>query len=278
MELSKSRIPNADIFVPKVKGCTVREHKYNHILPKQVCCLLTGNMGRGKSTLAFNIARMLLHPELKPIVISQSLEDDPTCQEMINMFEVNNLPYMAESKIVKKGGENILETILDTLRGHKKAKQEADEVPDDFFIFLDDQTSSLRRDKNKLADMIRKYRHINAHIVICTHRFLDIEPSARRPLNLIILFQGSDIDDLKKVYKECNLTSKLSFDEFLRVYNIATSEPHSFLYIRRDDASNIILRKNFDIPFEYTKTNKNEISDEFIPKKKGRKSPDIIEL
>ena len=77
-------------------------------------------------------------------------------------------------------------------------------------------------------------RHANVSIIIITQQYMALSPAVRNNATNSIFFRIRNADELEKVAKENR--ESLTREEFLNVYESATSEPYGFLHINNQQA------------------------------------------
>ena len=108
---------------------------------------------------------------------------------------------------------------------------------------FDDLSTSMRLPSfNKF---IKTHSHYKSKVIISSQSVKDIMPEARVNINFLILFKGIKNDLLETIYEDFKI--KLEWNDFIDLYNDATHQRFSFLYI--DTASNI-YRRNFDTIYD----------------------------
>jgi hypothetical protein len=73
-------------------------------------------------------------------------------------------------------------------------------------------------------------------------------PDARKQLDFVFLFHSLNLEKLKEVHQDLDLS--IEFEDFNTLYNYATKEPFNFLYI---DVKNCMFRKGFNLSIEIGK-------------------------
>ena len=158
-----------------------------------------------------------------------------------------------EQKMKGKGKKRKFTCLEDVKNGFYDDEEEDDEPVDrlpyqtpDYFIVYDDISEQLKH--KSLPTLLKKNRHIKVTQIISTQYFYDLDKSARRQCDYILVFKGLSEDKLKEVFDLSN--TSLTFDIFYKLYKRITKPAHSFLYIDCHGNKNK-FRQNFDKLVEY---------------------------
>jgi len=125
----------------------------------------------------------------------------------------------------------------------EKAKKKKTLYPDHIFCF-DDLGSDMRN--KALSQLLKTNRHFKSKVFLLGHTLTDLEPSSRKQLDYALIFKSFSEDKLKDLYKDLDLS--LDFENFVKAYHYATTQPYSFLYISTKTDE---LRKNFSEKIEF---------------------------
>lgn len=124
--------------------------------------------------------------------------------------------------------------------------KEAKYIADRLLVVLDDQAGMFKggNTNNPLMNYIIKHRHVSSSVIIVTQAYRAIPKTIRTNCNAIILFDIPNKNELRSIYEENpeGLTEK----EWMRVYNYATEENYSFLYINNKFTKGQRIFKRFD--------------------------------
>ncbi len=113
----------------------------------------------------------------------------------------------------------------------------------DFILVFDDLSTELK-DKNVEA-LLKKNRHYNAMCLVSSQYAKDIQPASLKQIDFFIIFKGIDDDKLKHIFN--NIQLKVNIDIVLSLYDKATEQPYSFLWIDIEDQK---FRRNFNCEFQ----------------------------
>ena len=166
-----------------------------------------------------------------------------------------------------KDGEDVLESLITSLQEEPVEEIDKDEpkqknvllVSDDDdevetkrprskyraseYIFVFDDLSTELKSKSLVA-LTKKNRHYKSKCIISSQYLNDILPEMRLQMDYWLVFAGQNDAKLEEIYRNADLS--ITFEQFKRIYAIATDERYSFLYISRDGE----FRKNFSHKIE----------------------------
>ena len=143
---------------------------------------------------------------------------------------------------VKFGGEKTEEQ-LEKEEERKYIKEEKKKrkktlYPEHIFAF-DDLGNDMRN--KALSQLLKTNRHFKSKVFMLGHTLTDLDPAARKQLDYALIFKSFSEDKLKDLYKDLDLS--LDFENFIKAYHYATTQPYCFLYISTKTDE---LRKNFN--------------------------------
>lgn len=121
----------------------------------------------------------------------------------------------------------------------KKVKKVKSNIAPKYVFIFDDLSAELK--SPSINAFIKQARHHKAFCIFSSQYVNDLQPSAIKNMEVLILFKGHSIDKLTDLHKHADLSIEL--DEFIDAYRYATEEPYNFLYV---DVVKESLRKNFD--------------------------------
>jgi hypothetical protein len=122
-------------------------------------------------------------------------------------------------------------------------------------LILDDciNTQLYAQNNKTLNNLAIRHRHLYTNIIFISQHYYSIPRILRTNCSWYLLFNMRDERLLKNIFEEVsNLFN--NYDEFKAIFNYATQEPHTFLYIDTDTKKNNI-RKNFDNVIIYDELN-----------------------
>lgn len=147
-------------------------------------------------------------------------------------------------------------------------------------IIIDDcQGSDLFKPKSKLQNLVIRHRHkgqlkkqggaLGVSLFFCVQSYKatggGLPRCVRGQATTMCIFKTKDENELKEIAEECS--GEVSHDTFMKVYETAVEEPHSFLFIDFHPKSGIhpsMFRRRFNeflIPEEIAKEEKKHAND-----------------
>lgn len=139
----------------------------------------------------------------------------------------------------KEKEENPLAAYLEPVKTKPKKYKQPDKIaPENIFLF-DDMSSTLRN--KAMSTFLKKNRHFKSKMLISSQYPNDLDVQGRMQLNYWLLFKGHSAKKLEEILKGTDLD--MPFETFKSLYDKATSEPYSFLYI---DVNGPEFRQGFD--------------------------------
>ena len=114
-------------------------------------------------------------------------------------------------------------------------------------IIIDDsigtQLFGLNR-KNPLVNFYIRARHYGCSIILSTQYWNSLNKAIRANATFLALFKNKDKKQLNSIYEE--VASNITFDDFIRMFEDATEDKYSFLYIDLEKAD---FRRSFNSPY-----------------------------
>lgn len=145
---------------------------------------------------------------------------------MSELMDLKDMDFQAPPNHFPKGKPNFL-MVFDDLQYNKELYSNTSTAKDDakrFFI---------------------RHRHHACNVLFLTQSFINGVPKQiRSNLNMMMLFANKSPQMKKTIADE--LSSHISKDEFIALWDYATKEPHSFLKIEYEAKPNRKFSKNFD--------------------------------
>jgi hypothetical protein len=109
----------------------------------------------------------------------------------------------------------------------------------EYILILDDMSNELKT--KTIQKLLKENRHYALKCIISSQHLKDMKPESRKQIDFYLLFKNQPQQILEIVHSDSS--SKLTEAQFNEVYNAATNEPYSFLYI---DTTLNKYRKNFN--------------------------------
>jgi len=112
-------------------------------------------------------------------------------------------------------------------------------------VLFDDLNFAKAPDQQKMLEYFSKGRHNNVTPIYIAQSYFSIPKPIRLNASHIMLYDVDDVAEMREIAKK--YARGVNFDQFKKLYNIATAEPYSFLFIdktKRDPIER--FRQNFD--------------------------------
>lgn len=244
---NRKRQPITDL---KVKPVIKEEDDYIYIndnLPKIPFSLLcAGARGAGKSVLTLSLIEKIHDYFDEIIIFSPTIELDAKYQIL---FKKLKLDFEVGKNIFYKYNEMILSKILSKIKKVNKNKPFNKKVK--VLMVFDDIISQIPKNMRKtiMNRLIFNNRHYNISLIINSQSLKCLDSNFRKNSSQMVLFKSFNVLELKNYYEEFSAllgnTSRDRRDNFMKIFNYATADPHSFLYINTHNSPNIFF-KNLD--------------------------------
>jgi len=242
---------------------------------------LLSKKNQGKTTVAFNILKKKANKHTTVIFFVGQLYKDPSYKEIVGFLKKKNIPYVLNNSLMDDMGENQLKELLDHLKDEYKDDFESDSdiEPDpdqqpaiklyesesesedelansdikpskknklvpDYIILIDDLSEEIKG-SIQISRLLKTNRHMKCMVIISSQYLNDLKPDAIANLDYILMFRKIPAKKVEEAYGKLNLDVPLAL--FRSMYNQATEDLHSFLYV---DIKNDKYRKNFNHLFE----------------------------
>lgn len=188
-----------------------------------------GSVRTGKSTLVMNFIynREFYHEMFdKVIFISPTAHNDLT------------LTHLAEDDEVIKITED-LENLDDILKTIVETKQEDEEEREKHYLIILDDCMGLIKPKSYATYLCTRYRHYKLSLIITCQSFRSLNNVIRTNASGYLIFKTNN----KKEYDKMEAEFGGLYKHFEELYNYATEEPYSFLFLNLRD---VTAHKNFE--------------------------------
>jgi hypothetical protein len=230
----------------------------------------------GKTNLLFNILDETVGRDTHVLFFVSTIFKDKTYKAILRMLRKKGVNYHCNTSLkeeTKDGSIDSLQVLVDTLTSMSQDEFEDDDEDNDnekpkdilheiygnghdeedeqekekkekylapkYIIVFDDLSTELK--SNSLVGLLKKNRHFNAKILLCSQHYNDLLPSSRLQQDYLILFKNISKEKLKEIYTD--ISTPISIEEFYKVYNYCTKDKFNFLYC---DLINDEFRKNFN--------------------------------
>jgi hypothetical protein len=127
---------------------------------------------------------------------------------------------------ITEGLENLNE-ILEVIVDNQKKSGES------LLVVIDDCLGLIGGDNNYFSTLCSKYRHYNLSLIITTQNFRHIPITARYNASGYVLFKSHNKKEIEKLQEELGGM----FPDFDSLYQEATKEKYSFLYLDMEKAT-----------------------------------------
>lgn len=216
-----------------------KHFKCNELLPQPPFLLLmAAPRYSGKTNLLINLLinkEMYCHKFDEVFIWSKSYDNDPKWSHV--QFDEK----YAEKHIFDKYSEKDAQSLFEAIQERSKKSH-----VQTLFIFDDMMGDEIMKpQKIQMLDRIAATgRHFDISAVIIFQKFKKFSGIVRDNATNVIVFEQKNSTAIEQISEEYK--GDLSKDEFLRIYQIATGEPFSFLHINLQVPQNIRFRKNWN--------------------------------
>jgi hypothetical protein len=186
-----------------------------------------------------------VHEDYSDGLINQIMDEQKDDIEKYKQTEADIQLYdkfMKKKRMTKKELLRLYTMMNPLTEEFDKPVQEFDKLPYSAVI-LDDLggTSAFRNGNNSLNSIVCKSRHYLTNFFVCVQHPYQCPRALRSQCSHVMLFATKDKKLLEELAKEnC---SHLTPDEFIQLFQHATTDPHSFMLC---DFKTNEVRKNFD--------------------------------
>ena len=225
-----------DIKPIKIKEYEVKQSKYPHVGKLPIRSLLIGPSGSGKTVLLQNMILDIYKDCFSRIYIfSPSIDVDASWSPVKHYIEHDmKVKHTKDEPIYFDHYDPVsLAKIIHTQHkvtefmkknGHKKLYQ--------ILVVVDDMADSPEfcRQSKLLHQLFIRGRHNSISTIVSTQKWNCISPIVRVNATELYIYRLRNYKDIECYLDECSAL----FDKktLLELYNIATSEPYSFLYMK----------------------------------------------
>lgn len=182
----------------------------------------------GKSVLIMNLLfnEIFNYKKLydKIIFISPTLLNDKTLKYVVEDDDIIKIHEYDDISNI----DGIIKGIIDD---QKETKQHT-------LIILDDMVGQLGNNNKELNTLATRYRHFNISMIITSQNYKSFGVLLRNCASHWIFFKTNMLKEQGKIFEDMN-----SYPNFKELYNKATNERYSFIYI---DQNNLKVYKKFN--------------------------------
>jgi len=235
--MSKKKIDNFEIeniyqrkdmkkFLKKLHNPNYELH---HIeIPMRACII--GSSGSGKTNTLINLIKLFGNTFQNIYIITKN-KDEP----LYNYLEDKMKKF--ENFSIKEGFENL--PILDDLDKDEQT-----------LIVIDDLV--LEKKQNSICEYFIRARKKNCSLIYISQSFYHIPKIIRSNINYLIIKQVSSFKNLSMIMSEFSMN--ISKGQIKKIYEDATKEKHSFLFIDVDHPE-YRFRRNLNFIYDISKIN-----------------------
>jgi Poxvirus A32 protein len=239
MYLSNIKAPGLEVKEIKINKSSQKKHfECNPLLPQPPFLLLmAAPRYSGKTNLLINMLineEMYCHKFDEIFIWSKSFHNDPKWEKIQfpEEYKKTHVFHSYNEAQAQKLFENI-------------QKRSEKEFVQTLFVFDDMMGDDiLKAGKIQMLDRIAATgRHFDLSAIIIFQKFKKFSPTVRENATNVVVFEQKNstaIEQLAEEYK-----GDMSRADFLRIYQIATEEPFSFLHINLQVDQNQRFRKNW---------------------------------
>lgn len=185
--------------------------------------LINGARDSGKTVTTHSLLKFY-HTFFDEIHIwSPTAELDFKWGKVIEAYEI------PKNNIHKRYSEIFMKRIMKEIKKKNKGKPFSEKM-NILFIF-DDMITQLPKNKKFTAfnQLLLNNRHFNVSIMILSQSYHLLDSNVRKNASQLILFKSENLMEIKNFYEE--LSGAVGKENFIKLYEFATAEPHDFLYI-----------------------------------------------
>ena len=246
--------------VPTLTEKDRRKIKGAALFPEIYCnVFLCARKKSGKTSVIYKILKRCCGRNTRIVAFCSTLNKDASWETIQAWAQHKNIPFVGHTGI-KEGKKDLLAELIASLEQKEEIEEkvkglldsdsdeEEEERPPkyrapDYIFILDDLSHELRYPS--LTALLKKNRHFKAKVLLSSQWLNDLKPEARRQIDYFILFKGQSENKLPDIYRDADLP--ITPEQFQEVYDYATEEPYSFLYIDQGDKT---FRRNFNTLIE----------------------------
>lgn len=113
----------------------------------------------------------------------------------------------------------------------------------DFIIVFDDLAGEIEKSK-EITKLLKTNRHYNLLTILSSQSLNDLNPRQVNQLDYMLMFANIPHEKVREAHEK--LVLPIEFNKFYKLYEDATKEKYSFLYMDRDNH----YRKNFNYLYQ----------------------------
>lgn len=261
VDFKKERVNEYDVklLIKKKDVEDSRPYKYEDVFNTCfVNMMLVAKKNSGKSVLITNLIKIMANKKDTIVrIFSDTILNDLTFLQFVREFnkEGGHIEIYQNPDVVKPQLKEIDEFFKNKHKSEKYFEKKM-KFPLIIYIFDDFRDELLNGRNNLISSISSRNRHRRTVLIYSSQKYKDMAPIVRQNANVICLFRGMNHDNLDMIYKEIINTANMSFEEFQKIYEDATSEQYNFLYIDHDVQE---FRKNLNEKYILSNLKKNDI-------------------
>lgn len=205
---------------------------------------MVASKGQGKSTILLNLLTKKGSPLYKRFNLIFLIS--PTCHKDDKFADF--IEDLGPNQVYTELNPEVLDEIISMIETHKSSYRSKDKKKKpEYLICFDDCIHFLKGKSNqKIAELFTQNRHYNLSNFILVQKWSGYMPTiVRCNLDCLMIWKCQG----KK--EEETLLSEIGDIDYLQpIYDIATNEPYSFLYINQYIPSKTRFYKKFDLLFQ----------------------------
>jgi hypothetical protein len=152
--------------------------------------------------------------------------------------DIDRIPSLIKSQ------QDILDRLKDLGVNEKRRY-----IIDRQLLIMDDQAGMFRQGiHSPLTNFVIKHRHTSTSVIVVTQAYKAIPKTIRSNCNAVIIFDIPNKSEMQAIYEEN--PNGLSYKDWEKLYQHATSEAYSFLYINTKFPKGERMFKNFDVQLQ----------------------------
>ena len=227
---------NSDNIVSNKKMNKIKE---GNNLPFRM--LIIGSSGSGKTNTLLHLINNL-NP-IDKIYLYAKDTHEPKYEYFINKREQAGIKNLNDPHAFIEYSDD-MDDVLDDINNYNKNRDKK------VLIVFDDMIADIEYNKNFkriIKELFYRARKINVSIVCITQSYFRTLKDARLNGTHYILMKINNKKELKRIAEE--KSGDLDYKDFLKMYNVCTREPCSFMTIDARPTATIPFKKNSDEPF-----------------------------
>lgn len=213
----------------------------------------------GKTNVIYNILKKCCGPETKVLAFVSTINKDEGWIQIKNYCDHVGIYFEGHTSLLDEEGSDILDTWIEAEQKPTQTEDEPQKVlllddspkkkpkrskfrSPEWIIVLDDISTELKA--KSVNSLLKKNRHLKCKVIISSQYLNDLLPMSRKQLDYVLLFGGHGTKKLEEIYRDVDVS--VPFEQFARMYRIATADRFNFLYV---DTRGDKFRKNFNMEF-----------------------------